>query len=111
MFEVSEPSEYCKAQMCYTASLWYGDVLLSFYSKDATRLILQDLKKEAEAVLWAITRDLNCAATELIEPEPLWRAVGNAGCLTCYWADFRPAVAMCGSNVCIPLKKEAEAAK
>jgi len=106
MFEVSEPSEYCKAQMCYTASLWYGNVLLSFYAVEESRLELTNLKKQAEAVLWAITRDLNCAATELIEPEPLWRAVGNCGSLTCYWADFRPAVAMWGSNVCIPLKKE-----
>lgn len=106
MFEISELCTYCEPQKCYVASLWYGDVMLSFYSKEESRLEIGKLKKAAQSVLWAITGDLNCAATELVEPRPLWLAVGNAGCLTCYWADFRPAVAMCGSNVCIPLEKE-----
>lgn len=107
MFEVCEPSGYCKPQMCYAASLWYGDVLMSFYSVDESRLEIANLNKEAEAVLWAITRDLNGDATELIKPEPLWRLVGNAGCLCCYWADWNPPVSICGSSVCIPLNKEA----
>jgi hypothetical protein len=95
--------EWCFHQQCYIASLWYGDVLLTFYSKDAARLEPDALNATACEILQKLTQALRPGQETVIESGDLWTAIGNAGCLPCYWADYAPPVLIAhSSSVRIP---------
>ena len=105
---VEEPCNWCEPQQCYAAAVWWGDCLLSFYTKDAARLEPEKLNATACEVLRELTKACRPGQDTVIDPADLWKLIGNAGCLPCYWADWRPPVAIAySSKVCIPWEAEA----
>lgn len=103
MLPVEETCNWCEPQECYTASVWWGRCLLSFYTKDAARLAPDLLNESACEVLREITKALRPGNLDIIDPEELWNTIGQCGCLPCYWQDYRPPVLMgYGSSVGIP---------
>lgn len=107
VLEVEEACQWCRYQDCYTASVWWGDCLLSFYTKDASRLEPDKLNEIACDVLQRLTMALRPGQETVIDGAELWKAIGNAGCLPCFWADWRPPVVIAYSSfVCIPWPKE-----
>ena len=102
---VEEPCVWCEPQKCYTASVWWGDCLLSFYTTDPTRLAPNALNDAACEVLRQLTMAVEPESETIIDPKRMWDLIGNAGCFPCYWEDFRPAVLMgYSSSCCIPIE-------
>jgi hypothetical protein len=102
---VNEPCQWCEPQKCYTASVWWGSVLLDFYTLDPKRLEPEALNREACEILRKVTSAIDPDSKEIIDPEKLDKALGWRSCgrLACYWSDFAPAVLMCSpSKCCIP---------
>ena len=103
---VNEPCSWCEPQQCFTADLWWGEVLMCFYSKDAARLEPSALNDEACMVLKQLTMAITPESDEVISPEALRKELGRGlPILCCYWADFKPAVSLAQPNqCCIPVE-------
>jgi hypothetical protein len=106
VLQVEKACHWCEPQKCYTASLWWGDCLLLFYTKDAARLEPDFLNELACDILQEITKAIKPGADTVIDSQELWKAIGQCGCLPCYWDDWRPPVMLgYSSSVRIPLSK------
>lgn len=100
---VQEPCNWCEPQQCYTAGVWWGECLLSFYTTDPTRLEPDALNQAACDVLREVTKALLPESDTIIAADTLIKSMA-AHELCCFWADFRPAVALAYPNrVVIPL--------
>lgn len=97
---VNEPCFWCEPQSCYEASVWWGEVLLLFYSTDQSRLAPEPLNQEACAILKLLTEAITPERDDVIDPVSLRKAMNNT-ILCCFWEDFRPAVAMAYKNKCV----------
>jgi hypothetical protein len=103
---VNESCHWCEPQDCYTAGVWWGDCLLTFYTKDAARLESGKLNDLACDILKHVTSCLDPESSDVIAPDKLWKSIGQCGELPCYWADFRPAVMMAyRTSICIPVER------
>lgn len=103
VLKVNNPCEWCEPQKCYEASVWWGEVLLVFYTTDPSRLEPNRLNEEACKILQELTKALKPESETVIEPEDLQESMRST-ILCCFWADFVPAVAMAyGNKVTIPV--------
>jgi hypothetical protein len=88
---VEKSCQWCAPQKCFTASVWWGDVLLSFYTPHAYRLQPEALNDAACNVLREVTKAIQPGAETIISSEELHEAVGSPFILGCHWEDFTPA--------------------
>lgn len=109
MLPVNEACHWCEPQECYTASVWWGDCLLCFYTKEASRLESEALNQVACDILKYVTQCIEPESSEVIDPHKLWKTIRQCGTLPCYWADFRPPVMLgYSTSVCIPVPELCE---
>lgn len=102
VLEVNHPCTWCEPQNCYEASVWWGEVLLQFYTTDANRLEPNRLNDEACKILQELTKAIRPESETVIEPDDLREAMQHT-ILCCFWEDFRPPVSLAYRNkVVIP---------
>lgn len=101
VLKVNEPCHWCEPQKCYEASVWWGEVLMVFYTTDATRLEPERLNAEACRVLQEVTKGLRPDSDTVLDPDELLKEMGNHTILCCFWDDFQPAVALAYQNKCV----------
>jgi len=110
VLEVESACNWCEPQQAYEASVWWGEVLLVFFTTDEKRLAPDALNEAACEVLRQLTMALEPDSDTIIEPDALAKQIGYANCnsILCHWADFRPAVALVYRNkVVIPVENPA----
>lgn len=90
LLPVNEPCTWCDEQQCYIASVWYGDVLLEFFSRRANDLRPSNMNREACGMLRAFTKGIMPDAEYVVTPNELFELVDGAT-IAMYWIDFRPA--------------------
>lgn len=98
VLQVNEPCHWCEPLGCHEASIWWGEVLLVFYTTDATRLEAERLNAEACKILQEVTKGVLPDSETVIEPDALLKAMGGQTILCCFWDDFEPAVAIVHRN-------------
>ena len=95
--KVEQSVYYSEPQECYSASVWWGEILLDFYSPEECRLESERLQEEASTILRLITEKFRPGSEEIITPEELFKAIRTTT-ICCYWFDFTPAVSMAYVN-------------
>lgn len=99
VLEVNEPCQWCEPQECYTASVWWGELLLDFYSKDPARLEPERLNQTACGLLKEMTRAVDPESKEVIDGQRIIDAIGTT-ILRSWWPDFRPACSTFDRSFC-----------
>lgn len=97
--EVNDPCEWCEPQECYTASLWWGELLLDFYSKDQARLEPERLNQTACDMLKRLSRAIDPESDEVVSGDQIIKRVGTT-IFRAWWPDFRPACSMFDASFC-----------